>query len=568
VEKALLEMNTRILIVIDDIDRLPNDQIRLIFQLVNSVAGFPNVTYLLSFDKNIVARALSDVQKCDGEEYLEKIIQVPFIVPSVNPERIHKNLFSKLDSILDISKHMDFDKKHWTNVFNSCIRPFINSLRDVYRFFNIFYFQYSAIKAEVDFIDLAGITSLQVFAPMISKWINENKANLIGSSPLDGIRLNEVKENREKKIQEFRLIYAADSELMIDAIASLFPKFSTSVSFSTNYIDNDELRQKMRIASKNRFDIYFSLSLDEIDISRTDFEFSLFEMNKIELQEFIRNVNEKELVSTFLSELRCHLSHMTMDRIKLFVFVLFNMSGYLHGKSEGFFSLDATTQSLRLVNDLLYMIEDEVVRYDLLETLYNNVDFISFQSSAALLNKIELSHGKLAANESKEKQLITIEHLEILEKIFLEKLNVFIKKEALLDWDNARQSIYLWGHFDEKACTDYLHKALKDKINVVKFISIIAQRWTSMEESEREYGYEFVESEYTKYMKSEQAIKFINKARMNQKFWALTLGQQEKAAAYILYHEIKTKNDIRQKQIHELLSLWEKEFKNIIADNH
>ncbi len=89
VEKALVDMNSRILVVIDDIDRLSNEQIRLIFQLVNAVAGFPNTTYLLSFDKDIVSRALGDVQGCNGQEYLEKIIQVPFDVPPLSLSLIH-----------------------------------------------------------------------------------------------------------------------------------------------------------------------------------------------------------------------------------------------------------------------------------------------------------------------------------------------------------------------------------------------------------------------------------------------------------------------------------------------
>ena len=56
--KALNELDQKIIVIIDDIDRLNNKQIRLIFQLVNSIAGFPNMIYLLSFDKNIVERAL------------------------------------------------------------------------------------------------------------------------------------------------------------------------------------------------------------------------------------------------------------------------------------------------------------------------------------------------------------------------------------------------------------------------------------------------------------------------------------------------------------------------------
>ena len=46
---ALKNQNQKIIVIIDDIDRLNNEQIRLIFQLVNCVAGFPNIIYLLSF---------------------------------------------------------------------------------------------------------------------------------------------------------------------------------------------------------------------------------------------------------------------------------------------------------------------------------------------------------------------------------------------------------------------------------------------------------------------------------------------------------------------------------------
>ena len=100
VERTLLEFDCKILVVIDDIDRLSNEQIRLVFQLVNAVAGFPNTIYLLSFDKDIVSRALEDVQGCNGQEYLEKIIQVPFDVPPVDISRLYNVLFEKLDSII------------------------------------------------------------------------------------------------------------------------------------------------------------------------------------------------------------------------------------------------------------------------------------------------------------------------------------------------------------------------------------------------------------------------------------------------------------------------------------
>ena len=86
--KELKKKKKKIIVVIDDIDRLSNEQIRMVFQLVNQVAGLPNVLYLLSMDKDVVVRALKNVQDCNGEEYLEKIVQVPFTIPKLDKDKV------------------------------------------------------------------------------------------------------------------------------------------------------------------------------------------------------------------------------------------------------------------------------------------------------------------------------------------------------------------------------------------------------------------------------------------------------------------------------------------------
>lgn len=72
----------RVIVSIDDIDRLTEEEIISVFQLVKALADFPNTIYILAFDYNVVVRALSKVQHGDGKEYLEKIIQVPFEIPA------------------------------------------------------------------------------------------------------------------------------------------------------------------------------------------------------------------------------------------------------------------------------------------------------------------------------------------------------------------------------------------------------------------------------------------------------------------------------------------------------
>ena len=133
-EDALIQAEKKIIIVIDDIDRLANSQIRDVFQLVKQVADFPNVIYLLAMDREVVRRALTDVHNIDGNEYLEKIIQVPFELPELKKSKLHNIFLNKLDQIInDFSDKVVWDTDYWSSVFRNCVEPYINTLRDVNR---------------------------------------------------------------------------------------------------------------------------------------------------------------------------------------------------------------------------------------------------------------------------------------------------------------------------------------------------------------------------------------------------------------------------------------------------
>ena len=60
IEKILQEEKKRIVIFIDDIDRLDKSEIQAIFKLVKLSAGFSYTTYVLAFDQEMVASALNE----------------------------------------------------------------------------------------------------------------------------------------------------------------------------------------------------------------------------------------------------------------------------------------------------------------------------------------------------------------------------------------------------------------------------------------------------------------------------------------------------------------------------
>ena len=105
---ALGKREQPILVVMDDIDRLTTVELRMIFQLIKANTDFPNVIFLLLFQKDIVEKKLTDDTQ-SGENYLEKIIQIPFTIPQIQLKQVHEVLVNLLDDV--INSHTDADKK-------------------------------------------------------------------------------------------------------------------------------------------------------------------------------------------------------------------------------------------------------------------------------------------------------------------------------------------------------------------------------------------------------------------------------------------------------------------------
>ena len=83
VDQALRRLNRPIVVVVDDIDRLTTPEIRDMFKLVRLTANFPNIIYIVAFDRERVEEALGGEREKGtlGRDYLEKIMQFYLNVP-------------------------------------------------------------------------------------------------------------------------------------------------------------------------------------------------------------------------------------------------------------------------------------------------------------------------------------------------------------------------------------------------------------------------------------------------------------------------------------------------------
>ena len=182
--KDMAKLKRPLLIVIDDIDRLTSDEIREVFQLVKANADFPNIIYLLMFDRQIVASALDAISGNSGGSFLEKIVQVAFHVPLPALSDVHKVLTEGLDACLaQEGVATRWDKERWIDVWFYGLRPYFMNLRSVYRFLSSLQFQISQMRDgktfELNPMDLIALEAIRLFEPMLYEVLGASRSILV-----------------------------------------------------------------------------------------------------------------------------------------------------------------------------------------------------------------------------------------------------------------------------------------------------------------------------------------------------------------------------------------------------
>ncbi|MCW5322829.1 hypothetical protein D5039_17250 [Verminephrobacter aporrectodeae subsp. tuberculatae] len=97
---GLAGLNRPLIIIIDDLDRLPPEGIRLIIKMIKTVLDFPRTLYLLAYDKSIVARALGSDNEEDGLQHLEKIVQAAYRIPVPSHQQLKQFAEEKISNLL------------------------------------------------------------------------------------------------------------------------------------------------------------------------------------------------------------------------------------------------------------------------------------------------------------------------------------------------------------------------------------------------------------------------------------------------------------------------------------
>lgn len=469
-KKELTKLKVPLLVIIDDIDRLSRQDTLLLMQLVKTNADFPNIVYLLIFQKDIVENNLSDHNQF-GKEYLEKIIQVPFDLPEAEKKSINRVLFKGLDEILfgkeNISKR--FDRSRWGGIFIEGIDPYFKTLRDVYRYLSTLSFYIKMFEGEnsleVNPIDLVAIEVLRLFEPEVYIEIKNNKMLFT-----EGDQLIRKEIDTKKIISSILDISGKNRDYVEQILNELFPEIPLAINdFIGGSESYDEWVRDLRICHPQFFDRYFKLSIPQGDLSQSELDeilASTSDENSFKIK--MQILKKKELLNIVMERLDSYKDKIPIEHAKSFVPSVMDMTNDFPDGQTGNTGISPFLHAYRIIYWYLKQEPKPEIRGQILQYALEKTNDLTLLGS--LISEDEKLREK---NRKNTEFLLSDNKFNQLRKRYIEKLEKLIEEspEKLIASNFFKMNLYLWKKWTEpEKARKWVEDYTKDDDNLLLFL--------------------------------------------------------------------------------------------------
>lgn len=174
-QHLLSEARVPIVVLIDELDRVEDADVRTVAQLVRAVADFPAISYLLAYDYDRVVQALSPSRDEHerGRSYLEKIVQLQVPIPVAFREELQDLLLEELKPIWTALPQAPSDERV-SAALDKLFPFFISTTRDLKRIVGSYRALMGMLSHEVDAIDLLIYSTILVKRPDVIDVVRNN----------------------------------------------------------------------------------------------------------------------------------------------------------------------------------------------------------------------------------------------------------------------------------------------------------------------------------------------------------------------------------------------------------
>lgn len=235
VESALRDFKKRIVVFIDDVDRLFPSEVYEMIRIIKAVGDLPSITYVIAWDRSYVEKALDKSSVPMSTSYLDKIVQVRLPIPafSLNSKEI---LFSsRAESVLNpdaLDEYFDRGRDRLADLMTFIGYDLMEQPRDIFRLFDLVASIEPRLRGEVVLSDIIGLSILMIKAGHVFDLIKRRLDSFVEYSSIDGGRGEGrvAQIDNESKVSglDEALEESSNPELIRDLVGYLFPKVMKS----------------------------------------------------------------------------------------------------------------------------------------------------------------------------------------------------------------------------------------------------------------------------------------------------------------------------------------------------
>lgn len=413
-ERALSELDEKVVVLLDEVDRLRRKEIRDVVGLVRLNADLPNLVFVLAYERRRVEKALEEVEG-DGRVYLEKIVQVTHDVPKAQEIDLSKELAETINAVIDSAADTGpLDEQRFWNLFHAVIRPLVGSLRDVRRYANALPVTLEVIGDEVALEDVLALEAIRVLLPEAYAELASSAGAL--TTPGDQLGLAGRSsapraEEAKAKVEAFVRAGGDREDVTREARKILFP----ASLWIDNYHHGSEWK---KIWSKGRLvahphvlSFYLEKRLHE----------GVLPARKV--QELFEALGDRKRLAELLNSLDPATVEHAMERLENYeddyqpydveaaVPAILNQLNKLREGSSGFGDMGADTKLRRVVLRLLRKIEDPDALATIVKKIIPHLETLSAQTNLVEIvgHRENVGHNLVTEEEGSllEEQLLT-----------------------------------------------------------------------------------------------------------------------------------------------------------------
>lgn len=472
IEDGLRELDRKIVVFVDDLDRLEPAEAGEIVRLVRAVADFPNVVYVLCYSREVLSESLKhslSLGDKTSEGYLDKIVQVSFAVPKPEEFELRRMLRGELSILFpevftdEFVPDNDTGFDRLSRVIDLEGGKLLTSPRSVMRCVNSMRLYALPIVDQIDMADMLWLQLIRLRSSALFDWVQRYLSSASSVMLGTGIVSREFELENFNELSEIldHLHWSEEDALyrMSQILPGIERRFGDSDEELPKWklfanIAHDEISKLVRskrLGSPHHYRYFFALSKPKdsvgdaeinafLDLCKTDPDRAGVEFQKLAEIKIQAGVT---LAGLLINRLRMSVEDLLYEAIPGILIALsagMDQAALTSGKGDwGKYWVwgDGTA----LFKDLLIRLPDEE-KNDVLKIVFNEGTSIGWLSR--ILRDELFAHGVAGSEpDPEENRLFNTEQLDLVRTSMVRRFRS-MKVSRLKSTPGVMQILYAW----------------------------------------------------------------------------------------------------------------------------